>query len=105
MLRFRLGMFSSFGQRIRAAMLFPLAISGAEKVFHALFRLRRARLQVQVEQPLTLPSPEREGRSAAMQRHTGVIMCRIAAFLPEGYRGVYAGHPRVRELVDQERKI
>jgi hypothetical protein len=26
-------------------------------------------------------------------------MCRIAAMLPESYRGVYADHPRLKELL------
>jgi 1-acyl-sn-glycerol-3-phosphate acyltransferase len=33
-----------------------------------------------------------------MQRATDEIMCRIAALLPEKYRGVYANHPRLKEL-------
>jgi hypothetical protein len=26
-------------------------------------------------------------------------MCHIAALLPENYRGVYADHPRLKELI------
>jgi hypothetical protein len=26
-------------------------------------------------------------------------MCRIAALLPERYRGIYADHPRLKELL------
>jgi hypothetical protein len=28
-------------------------------------------------------------------------MCHIAALLPEKYRGVYADHPRLKELLSQ----
>jgi len=28
-------------------------------------------------------------------------MCRIAAELPESYRGFYANHPRLRELLNK----
>jgi 1-acyl-sn-glycerol-3-phosphate acyltransferase len=34
-----------------------------------------------------------------MQAVTEEIMCRIAALLPEKYRGVYADHPRLNELL------
>ncbi|MCC6568663.1 MAG: hypothetical protein IT315_05450 [Anaerolineales bacterium] len=37
---------------------------------------------------------------AAVQQETDEVMCRIAALLPEKYRGVYAGHERVRELLE-----
>jgi len=29
-------------------------------------------------------------------------MCRIAALLPEQYRGVYADHPRLKELLQKQ---
>jgi hypothetical protein len=29
-------------------------------------------------------------------------MCRIAAILPEKYRGFYAEHPRLKELLQQK---
>jgi len=29
-------------------------------------------------------------------------MCRIAVMLPESYRGVYADHPRLAELIAAE---
>jgi hypothetical protein len=36
-----------------------------------------------------LPPVERDKRDEALQRNTDEIMYRIAALLPEGYRGVY----------------
>jgi 1-acyl-sn-glycerol-3-phosphate acyltransferase len=42
---------------------------------------------------------QREGRDATLQRNTDEIMCRIAAMLPARYRGVYADHPRLKELL------
>jgi len=32
-------------------------------------------------------------------------MCRIAALLPEKYRGVYADHPRLQKLLEQEKRL
>ena len=34
-----------------------------------------------------------------MREATDEIMCRIAAELPEKYRGFYAEHPRLKELL------
>ncbi|MEI7845091.1 MAG: hypothetical protein WCK35_04720, partial [Chloroflexota bacterium] len=50
--------------------------------------------------PFTLPPIPRENREAALQQYTDEIMCQIAAILPERYRGVYAGYPRVKELLE-----
>ena len=33
-----------------------------------------------------------------MREATDEIMCRIAAMLPESYRGFYKDHPRVKDL-------
>ncbi len=46
----------------------------------------------------TTPEIGRENREAEMHRWTDEVMCRIAVLLPEEYRGVYRGHPRVKEL-------
>jgi len=48
--------------------------------------------------PFVIPPLAKKNRDAALQNATDEIMCRIAALLPEKYRGVYAGHPRTREL-------
>jgi hypothetical protein len=34
-----------------------------------------------------------------MREATDEIMCQIASRLPENYRGVYADHPRLKELL------
>ena len=78
----------------------PVAISGTDRAFHELARLRRGRVQVRVGRPFSLPVLEKEGRGEALQRNTDEVMSRIACMLPESYRGAYTGHSRVRELVD-----
>jgi 1-acyl-sn-glycerol-3-phosphate acyltransferase len=42
---------------------------------------------------------EGQGRDEALKADTDEIMCRIAALLPEAYRGHYSNHPRLRELL------
>lgn len=71
------------------ARVVPLAISGTDRVFRELFRLRRARVRVRVGPAFNLPPVERDKRDEALQRNTDEIMYRIAALLPEEYRGVY----------------
>jgi 1-acyl-sn-glycerol-3-phosphate acyltransferase len=81
----------------------PVAITGTEKVARALLRLRRAPLSITYGQPLWLGTPGQRERAdqARLEAGTTEIMCRIAAMLPPEYRGVYADHPRVKELLGE----
>lgn len=78
----------------------PIAVWGTETAFQQLFRLRKPKLTIQFGQPLTLPPVERRNREACLQRNTDEIMCHIAMLLPPQYRGVYADHPRLKELLE-----
>jgi 1-acyl-sn-glycerol-3-phosphate acyltransferase len=49
--------------------------------------------------PFRLPPFSRENREEDLRRQTDEVMCRIAALLPPEYRGVYADHPRLHELL------
>jgi 1-acyl-sn-glycerol-3-phosphate acyltransferase len=79
----------------------PVAITGTEDshLFGNLKRLRRSRVTITAGPAFTLPPLPRENRDEMLKRYTDEIMCHIAALLPEKYRGVYAHHPRLRELV------
>lgn len=79
----------------------PVAISGTEDkvIFGNLKRLRRSHIVLKAGPAFTLPPLPRENRDAVLKQYTDEIMCRIAALLPEKYRGVYAGHPRLKELL------
>jgi len=79
----------------------PVAATGTEdeKVLAGLKRLKRAEVCVRVGEPFHLPPARGSERDAILERNTDEIMCRIAALLPETYRGVYADHPRLKELV------
>lgn len=83
------------------APIVPIAITGTEKVFRQLLRLRRPSLRIEFGKPFRLPPLDRRDRAGSLQRNTDEIMCRIAAMLPEAYRGVYADHPRLKELLDE----
>jgi 1-acyl-sn-glycerol-3-phosphate acyltransferase len=78
----------------------PVALTGTEDkaLFGNLKRLRRAHITVTAGPAFTLPPLPRQNRDEALQRYTDEIMCHIAALLPERYRGVYANHPRLKEL-------
>jgi len=78
----------------------PVAIYGTEGAVHRLLRLERPRLHISFGELYTLPTIERKDRDAQLQRNTDEIMCRIAAMLPQKYRGVYVDYPRVQELID-----
>jgi 1-acyl-sn-glycerol-3-phosphate acyltransferase len=79
----------------------PVAISGTEDkvIFGNLKRLRRSHIVLKAGPAFTLPPLPRENREAVLKQYTDEIMCRIAALLPEKYRGVYKDHPRLKELL------
>ena len=83
--------------------ILPAGIAGSfDKIFfEQLKRLRRPHITVNVGPSFILPPlpTESQGREEALKADTDEIMCRIAALLPEEYRGVYAEHPRLKELL------
>ena len=48
---------------------------------------------------LPLPARVLEPTTQQLEDGTTEVMCRIAAMLPPEYRGVYADHPRLKELL------
>jgi 1-acyl-sn-glycerol-3-phosphate acyltransferase len=83
--------------------ILPIAITGTEDqlLFRNLRRLRRTPVTATAGPTFTLPPLPKEGRDAALKKYTDEIMCRIGVLLPEQYRGVYAEHPRLKELLSQ----
>jgi 1-acyl-sn-glycerol-3-phosphate acyltransferase len=79
----------------------PVAITGTEDkaLFGNLKKLRRAHITVTAGPAFTLPPLPHENRDETLKQYTDEIMCRIAALLPEKYRGVYADRPRLKELL------
>jgi 1-acyl-sn-glycerol-3-phosphate acyltransferase len=87
--------------------LLPVGISGSfdEIFFDQLKHLRRPHVTVSIGPRFTLPPlpSGNQGRDEALKADTDEIMCRIAALLPEEYRGFYADHPRLKELLGTEK--
>lgn len=82
----------------------PVAITGTEDkaFFGNLKKLRRAHITLTAGPAFTLPPLPREDRDEALKKYTDEIMCRIAALLPETYRGFYSEHPRLKEILEQK---
>ncbi len=80
--------------------ILPVAVTGTEKIMPQLLRMHRPAIKFQFGEPFQLQPIERSERELGLQRNTEEIMCRIAALLPPAYRGVYADHPRVQELLE-----
>ena len=81
--------------------ILPVAITGTEDkaLLGSLKKLRRAHVTVTAGPVFTLPPLPRENRDEVLKQYTDEIMCRIAALLPEKYRGVYEDHPRLKEIL------
>lgn len=81
--------------------IIPVGLTGTEdRVVRQRFkRLQRLDIDIHIGEPFTLPPLDRDNREAYLERNTDEIMCRIAAQLPPHYRGVYADHARLQELL------
>jgi len=80
----------------------PIALAGTEDrlVVDRLKHLKKSEIKIVVGPAFILPPIKGKGRDAILKQYTDEIMCRIAALLPEKYRGVYADHPRLKELLN-----
>lgn len=81
--------------------IIPAAIMGTEDsvVKKRLKKGRRIPITVRVGDPFMLDPLPRTNREAFLHEATEEIMCRLAALLEPRYRGVYANHSRVQELL------
>ena len=79
----------------------PIALTGTEdrRVLENLKRFRRSKIRAVAGEPFHIQIPTGKEREVAMRQATDEIMCRIAALLPESYRGAYKDHPRLKELL------
>jgi len=85
------------------APIIPVAVYGAEKPVNGLLLHGHfPYIHIQFGTPFHLPPLDRHNREQSMEHNTDEIMCRIAAMLPAAYRGVYADHPRVKEILEQQ---
>ena len=83
------------------APIVTAAITNTHVAFATLLRLRRATLTIRFGEPMRFGAPGRHNRPTQQQLEddTTEVMCRLAAQLPPEYRGVYADHPRLQELL------
>jgi len=81
--------------------ILPAVVTGTEDrlVKANLRHFRRSRIVVRAGKPFALDVPKARGREEAYRAATDEIMCQIAALLPEKYRGAYARHPRLAEIL------
>lgn len=81
--------------------ILPVGLAGTEDkaVLNNLRHFRRSPIVLTAGKVFSLPSLPSQDRDQELKRDTDEIMCRIAALLPEKYRGVYAAHPRLKELL------
>jgi 1-acyl-sn-glycerol-3-phosphate acyltransferase len=81
--------------------ILPVAVTGTEdrSVVAQLKHLKRAHVIVRIGKPFLLPPIKGKDREAILKQYTDEIMCQIAVLLPASYRGVYADHPRLQELM------
>jgi len=82
----------------------PIAITGTEdKVIREnVKRLRKSYITLTGGKPFVIPRLPKKNRDEALLNYTDEIMCQMAALLPKQYRGVYAEHPRLKELLSTQ---
>ena len=80
-------------------VIVPVGITGTEGGLKKMFTFQKPKFAVTVGEPFTLPAIDREQRELSLLQNTDEIMCRIAILLPPEYRGAYADHPHLNELL------
>ena len=82
--------------------LIPMAITGTEDIAANWKWLRRPKVHCRIGPAFTLPGDGR-AKGPRLDEFTDQIMCTLAAMLPPEYRGVYADHPLLREMLREPR--
>jgi 1-acyl-sn-glycerol-3-phosphate acyltransferase len=84
--------------------ILPVGVTGTgdKEVVDRLKHFRRLNVVAHVGPVFSLPPLENKNRDEQLANDTEEIMCRIAAELPESHRGIYADHPRLRELLAEK---
>lgn len=79
----------------------PIALTGTEDrlVVDQLKHFKKSKIRISIGEPFTLTPIQGKERDRFLKQYTDEIMCRIGVLLPEKYRGVYAEHPRLKELL------
>lgn len=80
----------------------PAAIYGSETAVAEWKHLRKPRMVCHFGAPLNFAPLDRVNREAGLETYTTEMMCQMAAMLPEKYRGFYADHPRLKEILQSK---
>lgn len=76
--------------------------TGDKEVVDRLKHFRRLDIKIHIGKLFILPQLINANRDDQLAAYTEEIMCRIAAELPESYRGIYVDHPRLHELLAEK---
>jgi 1-acyl-sn-glycerol-3-phosphate acyltransferase len=85
--------------------IIPVALTGTEDadVVARLKKFQKLKITITAGEEMFFPpdikSVKGAERGAVLQSAMDEVMCRIAVLLPQSYRGVYADHPRLKELL------
>jgi 1-acyl-sn-glycerol-3-phosphate acyltransferase len=79
--------------------IIPVAITGTIGAFKKAITFQKPHIIARFGKLIPAPVLERGNREEQLQALTNEIMCQIALMLPENYRGFYANHPRLKELL------
>ncbi len=85
--------------------ILPVAVCGTEDriILDNMKHFRRSVITAWVGKPFTMaPIKGGQDREKVLREQTDELMCRIAMLLPEKYHGVYADHPRLKELLQHD---
>ena len=84
--------------------ILPVGVTGSgdKEVMSRLKHFKRLRVTISVGPSFTLAPLNPKTRDAQLASDTEEIMCRIAAELPESYRGIYADRPRLQSLLAEK---
>ena len=80
------------------APVITMSITGTENWVDDFKHFRKPKITLRFGPVFELPAIDPENREASLRAATDEVMCRIAAMLPESYRGFYKDFPRVKEL-------
>jgi len=85
----------------------PVALTGTEDrvIVENLKHFRRSKIRAVSGNVFCIEIPKGQGREESLRKATEEIMCRIAALLPVKYRGVYADHPGLKELLQRKERV
>ncbi len=81
------------------APIVPVGVYGTETGVKRLLTLRKPHMIANFGKAFKIPALNALHRTEELLRWTDEVMCRIAAQLPEKYRGLYKDHPRLKKLL------